>query len=72
MKQIFSFSYINDEKFRIYYEGLSDSMKAFSVVTFQGIYGKYTSYGSDFYIYFMGDNQNYKLHYTGNVEITKV
>ena len=47
-------------------------MKAFSVVTFQGIYGKYTSSGSDFYIYFMGDNQNYKLHYTGNVEITKV
>ena len=56
----------------IYYEGLSDSMKAFSVVTFQGIHGKYTSSGSDFYIYFMGDNQNYKLHYTGNVEITKV
>ena len=38
---------------------------------FNMLFGSIFETGID-YIYFMGDNQNYKLHYTGNVEITKV
>ena len=46
---------------------------AFSVITFKNIEGYYNpSTGSDFTIYFMADNNNYKLRYNGNIEITKI
>lgn len=46
---------------------------AFSVVTFKNIEGYYNpSTGSDLIIYFMADNNNYKLRYNGNIEITKI
>ena len=53
----------------IYYDGLG--MSPFSVITFQNITGTYTNNIEDYYIYFMADNENYVLHYNGNIEITK-
>ena len=47
--------------------------KAFSAIKFLNIDGYYYNDGGDFNIYFMGDNENYKLHYNrNNVEITKI
>ena len=50
-----------------------NGLKAFGAIKFLNIEGYYYSDGGDFNIYFMGDNENYKLHYNrNNVEITKL
>jgi hypothetical protein len=42
----------------IYYGGISDSFKAFNNIKITNITGTIDNY----YIYFMGDNQNYALN----------
>jgi len=46
--------------------------KAFNTITFKNITGYYINGKKDIYIYFMGDNENYVLHYNDNIEITKI
>ncbi len=46
--------------------------KAFNTITFKNITGYYINGNKDIYIYFMGDNENYVLHYNSNIEIIKI
>jgi len=63
----FKLSY--DFKLQIDYEHIPGA--PFSAIKFLNITGYYTN-KSDFKIYFMADNENYVLHYNGNVTISKI
>ena len=56
----------------IYYHGISESLEAFDHVTFKDIKGYSLNGNKNFYIYFMGDNVDYVLHYDSNITITKL
>lgn len=63
----FKLSY--DFKLQIDYDHIPGA--PFSAIKFLNITGYYTN-KSDFKIYFMADNENYVLHYNGNVTISKI
>ena len=63
------FKLSNSFKLEIDYEHIPGA--PFSAIKFLNITGYYTN-KSDFRIYFMADNENYVLHYDGNVTISKI
>ena len=59
-------------KLTIYYHGISELLEAFDHVTFKDIKGYSLNGNKNYYIYFMGDNVDYVLHYDSNITITKL
>ena len=57
---------------KIYYFDSNGRTEPFNAIKFENLAGSSTWAGSDYYLYFMGDNEHYVLHYDNHITITKL